>query len=113
MGGPRRPENGGIVILELAFRGISALSAFIAVFCALYVAWRAGNWRNSDERKAMFSRLSAIENDVLAMKTRFEQVATRSDVEALKSQVTALDRNISKLDSAVDRIEAFLMERGK
>lgn len=131
------------ILWSVIFRGVSALSAAIAVLCAVYVAWRASSWRNNDAEKAREQRLAGVENECSGikqrlsgmpsksdvdivqgrigkvekecsnLKTRLESVATKADLEALKSDVRAVFREVSSVDAGVIRIEQFLMEKSK
>lgn len=99
--------------IEMIFRGLSAFAAIISMGCALFIARRTENWRNSDGVKAMERRITDIETDCAKIKVRLDQVATREDLSSLKSEVRSLTKEIGKVDNGVRRIESFLMERGK
>lgn len=99
-------------VLEILLRVVSAGSALIAVICAVYVARRASNWRESDEAKALERRVTEVERDLSNIAVRLDTVPTREDLAALKSEVRALSREVGKVDDGVSRIEIFLIERG-
>lgn len=105
---------GAIVIdlAELLFRGLSALAAGIAVWCALYVARRAARWRESDEAKALTLRLGVVENELFGLRVRLEGMPTKADFEGVKSDLRAVSRELDKVDGGVTRIEQYLLERG-
>ena len=99
--------------VELIFRGLSAFAAIISMGCALFIARRTENWRNSDGVKAMERRITDIETDCAKIKVRLDQVATKEDLAGLKGEVRALSREVGNVDAGVTRIESFLMGRDK
>ncbi len=104
----------------LAF-GVSVLACGIA----LYVAVRAGRWRDSDDAKAIDNRinalattvggaatglaLGAVATRVTALEAGMQHVATKADIAGLKAEVKGLESTISSVDAGVSRIEDHLM----
>lgn len=84
------------------------LSAINAVILLLTYR-RAGQWRESEEARAILSRLSACEGDLAGIKTRFENVSTKADVARLTAEVNGLEQLIKNTDAGVIRIEQILM----
>lgn len=79
--------------------------------CAIFVSVRAGNWRDTDDARALDKRISVIENRVQVCETRQEDLPTKADVALLRGEIhTANEMTRSALDG-VRRIETFMMQR--
>lgn len=89
-----------------------AISA-VACMVAVWVAVRAGRWKESDDAKALVARIGRLEGRVDNHASRFDGLATKSDVATLSQQLVAVDRSINTLERGVERIEAYLMEKSK
>lgn len=100
-------------MFELALRFVSALAALISVMCAVYVAYRAGMWRKSDNSRELQGRIGTLENRLGGMEQRLADVPTRADFERVSSDVRAMTRELNKIDDSVVRIESWLMGRPK
>ncbi|MFN3371009.1 MAG: DUF2730 family protein [Sphingomonadaceae bacterium] len=100
-------------MFELGLRFISTLAALISVMCAVYVAWRAGMWRNSDTSKELQARIGTLESRLGGVELRLSDVPTRADFERVSSDVRAMTRELNKIDDSVVRIEGWLMGRPK
>lgn len=108
---------------------ITAACAVIACFCAVWVALRSSNWRETDAGKALVGRVDVLETKVGAFESKLEDkpsqaqfagieerikgLATKAEIAAIQSDVHSLVREVGKVDAGVTRIEAFLMENGK
>lgn len=90
---------------------LSVIAAFFSLGCAVFVALRAGRWRQSDEVKAILDRVASVETDVGGLKVRIQDMPTKADFEGLKSDMRAVGREVSKVDDAVVRIESYLLGR--
>lgn len=89
-----------------------AISA-VACMVAVWVAVRAGRWKESDDAKVLLARISQLEGRVDNHATRFDGLATKADAARLSQQLVAVDHNITTLERGVERIEAYLMEKSK
>jgi polyhydroxyalkanoate synthesis regulator phasin len=108
---------------------ITTACALIACACAIWVARRAGDWRQSDEAKKLVGRVDVLETKVTAVESKVKELptqaqiagineringlATKAEMAAIQSDVRSLVREVGKIDSGVTRIESFLMEHGK
>lgn len=96
---------------------VSMACAVVACGCAVYVAWRAGHWRNADRVLADAKHLNATVADhgrrLLLVEAKLEDLPTSKDVEAIRSDVRAIKREIDKVDAGVTRIEGYLMAGGR
>ncbi len=82
----------------------------VSCACAVFVSIRAGNWRDTDDARALDKRISAIEGRVQVCETRTADLPTKADVERLRGEVhTASELTRSALDG-VRRIETFMMQ---
>lgn len=88
------------------------LSAINAVILLLTYR-RAGQWRESEDARAILSRLSACESDLTGIKARFENVATKADIARLTGEVNGLEQLVKNTDAGVVRIEQLLMRAHK
>ena len=96
--------------LDLQFA--SLVAAVIAVICALYVAARAGKWRETDEAKNLIGRLGTVESKITTLEVRLDAMPTKADLSALQSDVRAISREVGKVEDGVNRIEDWLVQRG-
>lgn len=85
--------------------GLSCVNAVIL----LLTYRRAGQWRESEDAKAIHTRLTACENDITGFKARFENASTKADVARLTAEVNGLEQLIKNTDAGVVRIEQLLM----
>lgn len=90
---------------------VTAGLALVSCGIALFVAIRQGAWRNTDDAKALYGRVGALENRASLLESRFGELPTKSDVAGLTEKVTALQNAMDKTERGVERIEGFLMER--
>ena len=74
---------------------------------------RAAQWRESEDAKAILTRLTLVENDITGFKARFENVATKADVARLTAEVNGLEQLVKNTDAGVIRIEHLLMRGAK
>jgi archaellum component FlaC len=95
--------------MTLVAVGLSAINAVIL----LKTYHRAGQWRESEDAKAILTRLTVVENDITGFKTRFENVSTKADVARLTAEVNGLEQLIKGTDAGVVRIEQILMRGTK
>ncbi len=107
------------------FQFVSSICAVIACACAMFVAWRANQWRNSDEVRDGFksaaARTASLEGRVAVVETRLEHMPTAEQVNGIKSALSRLEgemdgvqATMTKVEMSVNRIESWLIEgRGK
>lgn len=96
-------------VMTLVAVGLSALNAVVL----LKTYHRAGQWRESEDAKAILARLTLVENDITGFKARFENVATKADVARLTAEVNGLEQLVKNTDAGVIRIEQLLMRGTK
>jgi polyhydroxyalkanoate synthesis regulator phasin len=117
------------MMFEVNLQMITTACALIACACAIWVARRAGDWRQSDEAKKLVGRVDVLETKVASVENKVKELptqaqvaglneringlATKAEMAAVQSDVRSLVREVGKIDSGVTRIEAFLMEHGK
>jgi hypothetical protein len=116
-------------VIGINLQIITAACAVIACACAVWVAFRSGNWRETDAAKALVGRVDVLETKVASfddklsdkpsqaqiagIEERIKGLATKAEIAAIQSDVHSLVREVAKVDAGVTRIEAFLMEHGK
>jgi len=88
-------------------------SGLVSLACAIFVAQRAGRWRESDEAKLLTGRITMLETKVTAIEGKLDFMATKGDLQSLASEVRAIGREVGKVEDGVKRIESWLMEREK
>lgn len=94
--------------------------ALSAVACGLS-AWnvvRTGNWRKTDDAKAWFSRVQAVEAKAAKHEDHLQRLddqivalPTKADLAALSRDVASLQRQTDNVERGVERIESHLMGR--
>lgn len=100
---------------------ISAACAVLACACALFVAWRANQWRNSDEVKEGFKssghRLTSLEGRMTVVETRLDHAPTAEQITGIKGTLARLEGELNgvqdtmnRVDVSVSRIESWLIE---
>lgn len=94
--------------------------ALISCGCALFVAVRAGRWRETDDARAVLARLTAAEKEIEVLKIRQNDVPSKADVATLRGEVHALAEKVGATGEAVrgvasgiDRIETFWMQNSR
>lgn len=92
---------------------VTAALALVSCGIALFVAIRQGAWRNTDDAKALYGRVGALESRASLLESKLGELPTKSDVTAISEKVGALQNAMDKTERGVERIESFLMERGK
>lgn len=112
--------------------GCSVMSAG----CAVFVAWRASRWRESDEAKAIALRLDAVEKAaekardlprlvdeqdtaitklvgrVSTIEHDITELPTKADIRGLDEQLKGLAREQGLTHASVSRIENLFIQRG-
>lgn len=100
---------------------ISAACAVMACLCAIFVAHRANQWRDSDGVKEGFKgaglRLSSLEGRMTVVETRLDHTPTAEQIAAIKASLGKLEGELSglmgtveKVDISVSRIESWLID---
>ena len=92
-------------IMSAVAVGLSAVNGVIL----LLTYRRAGQWRESEDAKAILARLNTCETDIAGFKMRFEHAATKADVARLTAEVHGVEQLIKNTDAGVVRIEQLLM----
>ncbi|HRD47542.1 MAG TPA: DUF2730 family protein, partial [Caulobacter sp.] len=80
-----------------------------ALLVAIFVAMRAGRWRESDGAKEMAGAINKLDHRLTTVEADMRNVATKADIASLKSEVEGLERLAKNTDQAVTRIEGHLM----
>jgi hypothetical protein len=117
------------MMFQVNLQMVTTACALIACLCAIWVARRAGDWRQSDEAKTLVGRVDVLETKVASIDGKLKELptqaqiagineringlATKAEVAGIQSDVRSLVRELGKVDGGVTRIEAFLMEHGK
>lgn len=90
--------------------------AVISCSCAVFVAWRSGNWRESDEAQKLMARVGAVEGRVgkaesrlEAFEEKIEGLPTAADVARVEGQVETVKEMVRAAAAGVERIESFMM----
>ena len=91
---------------------IAATIAAISALTAVYVARRNGQWRETDDAKALLQRVTDVEGRVQAVEIRMEDLPTREDIAELRGEVKAVGRDVAAANSGIDRIENFFLAKG-
>ena len=91
---------------------IASAAAAISALCAAYTVLRDNKWRDSDEAKAMDTRIKAVEGKTLEHEVKLRDLPSKADVAAVKADVHNLERVVQGVDAGVTRIEQFLMTNG-
>lgn len=100
-----------------------AVSVLICL-TGVYVAWRAGKWRDSDEARALHQRVERTERRLDQHELKLKDLPTKADFEALRGEVRSVEsgvraelRGVEKqldgVDQGIQRVEGFLMERDR
>lgn len=88
---------------------LSLAVAVGALLVAIFVAMRAGRWRESDGAKEMAGAINKLDHRLTTVEADLRNVATKADIANLKSEVEGLERLAKNTDHAVNRIESLLM----
>lgn len=83
--------------------------AAMSAACAVFVAMRAGKWRETDEAKALIKRVGEVETRVKACEIHMEDLPTRADIAKLQGELHAVREIGTRTERAVERIEGFMM----
>lgn len=96
---------------------LSVLVSLCAVGISLWVAVRAGRWRDSEAAKALVERVAAVERLVGLHAQRLEQIEediaglpTKADFARLEGEIVSTCKIADRTERAVLRLEGFLME---
>lgn len=112
----------------------------LSASCAVFVAWRASRWRESDEAKAITGRIDVVEKlttkheskltgmpaqvdemdtavtkltgRVDAIEHEIQKLPTKADIRGLEEEVKGLAREQGLTRAGVDRIENHFIQRG-
>jgi len=92
---------------------LSVLLSLGAVALALWVAVRAGQWRDSDSAKALLARVDETESRLDKLETRTLNLATKTDIASLKSEMDGMSKQIdSQVVPGLHRIEDYFLKAG-
>jgi hypothetical protein len=97
-----KPENIQLLALVLS------TCAFLV---SLFVALRAGKWRESDDAKSLIGRVSGLETRITVLETEMKDLPTKEDVARLEGKIQGVCDIGQRTEKAVDRIESYMMER--
>ncbi len=97
--------------LNILIMVISCIAAIASAVSAVYVSMRDQRWRDSDDFKALTSRIAAAEKQLAAGEERFRGLATKEDLAGIRAEVHALKDSLNGVDAGVIRIENFLRDR--
>ena len=61
--------------------------AAAAMLANVWSVFRAGQWRNSDDGKAVSTKIAAINDRVTVMETKFLNIPTAADLEKVAGQI--------------------------
>lgn len=92
---------------------LAVLVSLCAVVISLWVAVRAGQWRDSDAAKALLERVDETESRLDKLETKTNGLATKADIAALKSEVDGLCKQIdTQVVPGLNRIEDYFLKAG-
>lgn len=92
---------------------LAVLVSLCAVGISLWVAVRAGQWRDSDSAKALLARVDETESRLDKLETRTGGLATKADIASLKSEVDGLCKQIdTQVVPGLNRIEDYFLKAG-
>lgn len=80
-----------------------------ALLTSVYVAIRAGRWRESDGARKMAADIADIDSRLITVEANMANVATKADITGLQAEVRGIETQIRGVDAAVSRIEGHLM----
>lgn len=90
--------------------------AVISCACAVFVAWRSGNWRQTDEAQKLIARVGAVEGRATKIEARLdafeekvEGLPTAADIARVEGQVETVKEMVRAAAAGVERIETFMM----
>lgn len=100
------------------------LIAIASLACTIFVTIRAKHWRDTDEGKALLSKIVAshneldgrvdvVEDRMTRVETKLADMPTKADLAGVQSDVRSIIRELGSVDAGVKRIEQFMMESGK
>jgi hypothetical protein len=79
---------------------LSLAFVIASLFLSLWIANRAGSWRNSDELKVIDTRLNTVEQRVSVAESRID------------NEVDRLEGLVKRIEFAVQRLEGAAMKVG-
>lgn len=106
------------------------LCTVLSCGCAVFSALRAGDWRKNDELRAMINAASSrwhdtpqavalegrvrdVEAAVVALETTMESLPTKADLAQVAGEVETANRLLDAVQKGVNRIEGYMMEKGR
>lgn len=99
---------------------LSVMVSLCAVGISLWVAVRAGRWRDSEAAKALVERVGAVERLVGLHAQRLEQIEediaglpTKADFARLEGEIVSTGRITERTEQAVLRLEDYMMKGGR
>ena len=103
-------------MFQYVFPALSATAAITAAVVAVWVAFRSGKWRESDDAKALVARLSKVERDQEMTDLKLVGAPSQADIAGLKAEIRTLEVMISaakdssaRTERAVERMENHMM----
>ncbi|WP_374569672.1 DUF2730 family protein [Phenylobacterium sp.] len=98
---------------------IGMTPAIVAAACALFVAWRNGKWRETDEAKALIKRMGEVEGRVDKVEGRvgtleddISDLPTKADIARLEGELKTVGNDVRAANAGIDRIEGFFLAKG-
>ncbi|MBI1407312.1 MAG: DUF2730 family protein [Caulobacter sp.] len=99
-------------------QSIPIACAVISALCAVFVAWRASRWRESDEAQKLIARVGAVEGRMTKAEGRldgidekFDDLPTEADIARLEGEIGTVKELCRAAAAGVARIETFMMQR--
>lgn len=95
-----------------AFQIIAMGAALVSAACAVFVAWRGGRWRETEEAQALLKRMSDAESRISACEIRIEDLPTRADIARLEAEIKGVGQQVGAANAGIDRLEGYFLQRG-
>jgi hypothetical protein len=114
---PRPPPPGSFPDVSPSVQAYLPYVSLVLSLCgltvAIWVAIRAGQWRDSDSAKALLARVDETESRLDKLEPKVSGLATKADISSLKSELDGLCRQIDKqVVPGLNRIEDYFLKAG-
>jgi len=101
---------------------LALLASIVIAGTGVYVARRAGRWRDSDAAKELHNRVTDTERRLDAHELQLKNLPTKEDIAKLrgdtqaalgeiKAEVRGMEKLVERTEGAAMRLEGYMMER--
>jgi hypothetical protein len=92
---------------------IPIICAVISTGCAVFVAFRTGRWRETDDAKVIAARFQKIEGRLDIIETKQLELPSKADLAKLEGSINLVKELVERSERGIDRIESYMLNHGK